>query len=277
MQLPDYLNPFTKNGFLPMLAFDHRASFKKMLEKEYGREVSDAEVIALKQKIMAPLLEHASGVLIDQDYGLPAYKALSSTLPFLLPMEKSGYVDTLGERTTELMYGAESLLNDGAQGAKLLLYSNKNLPSWKMQLETAKRALDDAKAHTLPFFLELVLYEAHDTKPGTIAETLAEAIKEGVIPDVWKIPYPGSKELCDEVQRIVGDTPWILLTGGSSYEEFAKQYEEAVASGARGFLAGRALWQDAVTLCADEAACDAFIEQTLVDRFLQLLSISKHS
>ncbi len=272
-ELTTRLASLTNNGTYHILAFDHRGSFKKMMQAHATDPVTDEQVIELKKAIIKPLQNHFSGVLIDQDYGLPAYRALSATTPFLLPTEKTGYVDTNGERVTELQYTGASIVENGGHAMKILIYANKNIPTWTIQMETCKKAYEDAHANNLPLFLEFVLYEANGVNSGDINEVLKHAQSNAVMADVWKIPYPGSEEMCEETTEVVGATPWVLLTGGSSFEDFLSQYKIAKSKGASGFVAGRALWQEACELWMKPDELKTFLEVTLVERFAALKSV----
>ena len=100
--MPD-LAPFLKDGKFLMLALDHRGSFKKLMNPEDEKAVTDQQAIDLKREIINSVKDQMSGVLIDPDYGLPAYN--EKTKPFLLPVEKTGYEAQAGERLTKLEYG----------------------------------------------------------------------------------------------------------------------------------------------------------------------------
>jgi tagatose-1,6-bisphosphate aldolase len=265
---------FEKDGMLPMLAFDHRGSFEKAMKAAYpDTEVTLDEMIALKQKIIASVETLCSGMLIDQDMGLPAYKKLNCQTPFLLPMEKTGYTDEAGERLTELMYSPESLQECGAQGAKVLLYSNHNLPSWEKQLATAQRAIESTQGVHLPLFLEFVNYDANGIVSGTVVENVKTAIQADIKPTVWKVAYPGSREECRKMTEICSDTRWVVLTGGGTFEEFVERYQIAVEEGARGFLAGRALWAEACDFYRDKEKLEQFLSVVLPERFRELVAI----
>ncbi len=264
------LTPFlNENNRMEMLAFDHRGSFKKTMT-EHNNTITDQDVVALKKKIIAASVPYVSGILIDQDYGLPAYKELGVEKPFLLPLEKTGYTDTAGERITEILYTPESLKEVGALGAKLLLYTNPNVPSWVTQMSTAKKMIQVCKDAGIPIFLEFVLYTANNVAPGTVAENVEKAIADGVYPDVWKIPYPGSKEECQKVTTMVGDTPWILLTGGGTFDDFLLQNSTAKDSGCLGFLAGRSIWSEACSLFDKKEELDIFLNNVVSSRYKNL-------
>lgn len=265
------LDIFKRGNTFPMLAFDHRSSFVKLLKGTMSEEPSLEQVISIKKDILQALAPYMSGTLVDEDYGLPALKSMHSLVPYLLPLEKTGYTDKLGERITEILATPQELIRKGADGAKLLLYTNHHLPSWKAQVKTAQNQAFLCKQANIPFFLEFVLYSANDIQSGTVFETVKKAIEDGVTCDVWKLPYPGNKEECEKVNSLVGETPWVILTGGTTFEEFQKEYQIAKQSGCAGFLAGRALWQEVGSLWRDGVHYRDFLQEELPRRFKSLL------
>jgi sulfofructosephosphate aldolase len=71
-------------------------------------------------------------------------------------------------------------------------------------------------------------------------------------PTVYKaqVPgcLPGRLELAEEFSRRLTERiaqPWVVLSNGVQAEDFAGAVRRAVAGGASGFLAGRAIWADA--------------------------------
>lgn len=265
------LDVFQKGKVFPMLAFDHRGSFVKLLTGT-GEEPSRDFIIKIKRDILQALVPYISGTLIDEDYGLPALQSMHSLVPYLLPLEKTGYTDKQGERITEILTTPKQLIEKGAQGAKLLLYTNHNVSSWNAQIKTAKNQAYLCKEANLPFFLEFVLYEMDTIKPGTVYETVEKAIQDGVTCDVWKLPYPGNELECQKITALVGNTPWIVLTGGTTFGQFEKQYHIAKKAGCSGFLAGRALWQEVGELWRDEVKYRDFLQNELPNRFKKLIA-----
>ncbi len=151
----------------------------------------------------------------------------------------------------------------GAAGVKLLVYFNPNVHSAFIQLETAKRVLNDAHTQNMPLFLEIVTYNA--TSDDIVVKSVEMFLKNGIKPDVFKLEYPKSEDNCKKVTQMLGETPWILLTRGETFETFTQQLQIAVKNGCRGFLAGRGLWQDIFKL--SEAEKDTFLQETLPKRF----------
>jgi tagatose 1,6-diphosphate aldolase len=265
---------FKKNGAFLMLALDHDESFRKMINPADPKPVSLDEVINLKKDILTPLVHHMSGILLDSEYGLPAYSAIAEVgkPPFLLRLEKSGYEGVETERYTKIAYSSAQLKERGAQGVKLLLYFNPYSPSRDAQTKVALDACLDARSAGLPIFVEIVTYNIPGEvvpRSSLILSSLHTLTKAGVVPDVWKLEFPDDKpSVCAEITSHVGTTPWILLTRGVTFEVFKEQMKKGKASGAVGFLAGRALWQEVGSYKGEERM--HFLSETLPSRFKEL-------
>ncbi len=264
---------FQNNGKYLMLALDHRGSFRKYISQTNPEEVSVDDLIKTKAMIIESVQDQFSGVLIDAEWGLPGYK--SKAKPYLLPLEKSGYTDKEGDRLTELGYTAKQLKEMGAGGTKLLLYFNPESVTCNQQIKTAKQALDDSQKNEMPFFLEIVTYgneELGKSRSEWVLRSVQMLIDENIIPDVWKLEYPGDLDSCYKITELVGETPWILLTRGDSFVHFEKQLQDAVTAGAVGFLAGRALWQEIGDYQTDEEKQN-FLNTVVADRFRKISKI----
>lgn len=269
------LSQFTKNGNFLMLAFDHRGSFKKLMDPQNPDQVTDQQAIELKREVITSVQDQFSALLIDQTIGLPAY--VNKTKPFLLPVEQSGYTEKLGERITEIEFSVDDLKADGAKGAKILLYFNPSVPSAKVQLHTARRVLQECRQKNFPLFLEIRVYkpdtgdELGDDLTDLVLSSVRMFLDSGINPHVWKLEYPGTKQACGQITQMVGHTPWIILTKGASFETFVTQLTEAASIGCQGFLAGRAVWQEVGGLKGD--AKDKFLQETLPSRFSKICQV----
>jgi sulfofructosephosphate aldolase len=258
----DNLDKFKSNGKFLMLALDHRGSIKKLINPGNPDAVTDEVVVQLKSEIIQGLADQFSGVLIDETFGLDACKEVCSIKPFLLPLEKSSHTGL-----TELEYSVEDLKSYGATGAKILIDFDPDSENVSKQLETAKKAAEEARVADFPLFLEIVTHS-----PDKVLESLQMFLDFGVEPDVWKLEFPGSFENCQQITGMVGKTPWILLTGGNSFEEFSTELQKAITGGAKGFLAGRALWQEVCKLEGEEKK--KFLETTLPERFKEIAAVA---
>lgn len=269
------LEQFQRDGKFLMLALDHRGSFKKLISPTDPDHVEKGAAIALKHDIMQSVHDLMSGVLIDPDYGLPAKQGIE--VPFLLPLEESGYSDEGGERLTRLVYSAAQLKDWGAGGAKVLIYFNPDLKSASQQLEAAQQALADAQSVGLPLFLEIRVY---DLKSGDKVELVGDLLlrsltmflRAGIHPAVYKLEYPDNAQNCQKLTAMLKGIPWILLTKGASFDTFKFQLQEAMTNGAQGFLAGRAVWQEVGKLAGRER--QDWLHKTVRPRFEQINQIA---
>lgn len=270
------LEDFQKNGKYLMLALDHRGSFKKFVNKDSPDSATDADITRVKKMIIDSCYDDMSGILIDPDWGLPAYKGKDK--PYLLCIEKTGYVETEGERNNELMYSADELRKLGASGIKMLLYFNPDGDNCESQIDVAREALRQSADADLPFFLEPITYgkEAEIDRSTAVIRSVQMILDGGVRPDVFKLQYPGSPEACAKISEILNkaEIPWILLTGGENFDLFRERIRIAASYGAVGFLAGRAIWQE-IADCPDDESRLKFLSEVSKKRFKEVCEIAE--
>ncbi len=263
---------FQKQNKFLILALDHRKSLERVVKTE--------QIIGIKQDIISALKEQISGVLIDPVFGLTAYKNLGIDIPFLLPLEKSGYKEDANGRHTEIERTVGEIKSLGASGVKLLIYFNPFNGSAENQIKIAKQSIEDSKKNELPLFLEILTYTDIDddktiSKADLIMKSLQMFLDKGAVPDVFKLEYPDSADDCKRISELLGKTPWVLLSKGARFDDYKKQLKNAVAGGVFGFLAGRALWQELLDYQGQgqEQKKQEFLKNTLPTRFHQLSKI----
>jgi tagatose 1,6-diphosphate aldolase/sulfofructosephosphate aldolase len=93
----------------------------------------------------------------------------------------------------------------------------------------------------------------------------------GTHPDLLKLEWPGGAEGCRRVTQALGSVPWTLLSAGVAFEEFGERVRVALDNGASGFIAGRAIWGEAVTLVGEARV--AFLGETAVPRLAALCGL----
>lgn len=273
------IDTLSKHGRILMLALDHRGSLAKMLPASLSPKQRDSQMIEIKKALIDALLPYYSGVLLDPPIGLTGYHQLiqegKTLTPYLLCIERSGYSDADHERVTNLEYSVDALKGMGAAGVKLLLFYRPDGKTAASQRALAKRVFDDCRRYNLPFFLELLNYSLDDTPydPALLVpRSVSDFLTDGIYADVFKLEYPGNAASCREVTRTLGTTPWILLTKGASYEQFVAGLKTAISNGAKGFLAGRSIWQDMMKIPQENR--HDFIQDTVVKRFSEICSIA---
>ena len=114
-------------GVIAAAAMDQRGSLKSAIAKEKGvdkSEVTSKMLEEFKTAVTRVLTPHASAILLDPEYGLPAAAARSKNAGLLLAYENSGYDNTKPGRLPDLLdiWSARRLVAAGADCVKILLY-----------------------------------------------------------------------------------------------------------------------------------------------------------
>lgn len=270
------------SGVIAALAMDQRGSLRKALAKAGGKDesaVSDADLTAFKVAVAAKLTAHASAVLLDPLYGLPAAEARVRPSGLILAYEKSGYETSEEARLPALLpdWSAAKLKEAGADAVKVLVYHDPDGPD---EVNDAKRAFvrkvgQECREADVPFFLEPVTYGAGSPeelaagKPERVRRAVAEWTRPEYGIDVLKIEVPVPPSWLDaealasqEHRRKVlaafrsavdaATRPVIFLSAGVDMELFVRSLELAAESGARfnGVLCGRATWKGGIAAYA---------------------------
>jgi len=77
-------------GVIAAAAMDQRGSLKKALAKERGADVDDRMMEEFKSLVTEVLTPHASAILLDPEWGLPASKRRAKNAGLLIAYEKTG-------------------------------------------------------------------------------------------------------------------------------------------------------------------------------------------
>src|SRR5919109_5296612 len=119
------------HGVIAAAAMDQRGSLQKALGKEKGSPVGDREMEEFKSLVTEVLTPHASAILLDPEWGLPASKRRARNAGLLLAYEKTGYDKTGPGRLPDLLnhWSARRLKEAGADCVKILLYYTPSDPS----------------------------------------------------------------------------------------------------------------------------------------------------
>lgn len=284
-----------EKGIMAMCALDHRGSLKRMLNGEHPESVSYQAMVDFKLDLSQSLTPYASAILLDPVYGAPqavAANILPKNTGLLVSLEKSGYSGEPEARITDLLPGwsIRKVKKMGATAAKLLLYYRPEASVAEKQLGTVKRLADDCLAEDMLFVVEPMSYKVGEAeadsqnfarvKPQVVIETAKQITALPV--DVLKAEFPADSEYEKDEGRLAGfcdqlneasQTPWVILSAGVSFEFFHRQVKLACQAGASGFLAGRALWQEATQISSRQERL-AFLETTVAKRLESLTELA---
>src|SRR2546429_250876 len=120
-------------GRFTMIAMDQRGSLQKMLHPENPKAATYPEMEAVKLGVTEALAPHASGYLLDPQFGVaPTINrfVLPGRTGLLVALEQSGYEKKGNWRLTTLLDGwsVEKVKRLGASAAKLLIFFNPDAP-----------------------------------------------------------------------------------------------------------------------------------------------------
>ena len=280
-------------GILAMCALDHRESLRRMLDEKHPDHVSYQAMVDFKLDLCQILAPHASAILLDPIYG--AGQAISAgVLPkstgLLISLERSGYSGEAEARITDLLpdWNVRKIKKMGATAAKLLLYYRPDSNVAEKQLDTVKKLASDCLIEDMPFVVEPMSYKVGEGNPQDFAKIKPQLVIETArqitaLPiDVLKAEFPADLEyeknesrLLDSCHRLneASQVPWVILSAGVTFDLFYKQVEIACQAGASGFLAGRALWQEAAQASSRQERLE-FLETTVVKRLESLTQLA---
>lgn len=274
-------------GVIAAAAMDQRGSLKKALAKERGGEVTDAMLQEFKTLVAEVLTPHASAILLDPEWGLPASKRRARNAGLLLAYEKTGYDKTGPGRMPDLLdhWSVRRLKAAGADCIKILLYYTPFDPPEVNDRKHAwvERIGDECRANDVPFFLEFVGYEEGldekgfeyaTKKPEVVVASMAEFTKDRYGVDVMKVEVPVNLKFVEGARAYTGQKaysraealdwfrkaaavatrPFIYLSAGVSNAEFTEALELAAEAGVgfAGVLCGRATWKDGIPVYAKQ-------------------------
>ena len=279
-----------ERGVIAAAAMDQRGSLKKSLAKEKGvAEMPDSALEEFKILVTQVLTKHASAILLDPEFGLPASKKRNGK-GLLLAYEKTGYDAALPGRLPDLLdvWSVRRLKEAGADCIKILLYYTPFEKSAINDLKHAwvERIGDECRAHDIPFFLETVGYDVHGEdekglgyakrKPEIVTGSMEEFGKERYGVDVLKVEVPIQMEFVAGTRAFKGEQaytraealehfrlaassthkPFIYLSAGVSNPVFIETLELAAESGTsfNGVLCGRATWKEGIPVYAKQGA-----------------------
>ena len=262
-----------KNGIIGALAIDQRGALRRML----GEDTPVEQLKTFKVLVSKYLTKYASSILLDSELGWKAAEARDKNAGLLVAYEKTGYDKTVPGRYPDLVenISVQRLKANGADAVKVLLYIDVDEDRTVNDVKEAfiERIASECKAEDMPFFLELVSYDAKVTdekeyaklKPRKVIEAMKLYSQERFGVDVLKVEVPVNMKYVEgfaenevlytkeeaaafyKEQSDATSLPFIFLSAGVSAQLFQDTLRFAKESGStfNGVLCGRATWAGA--------------------------------
>lgn len=252
------------SGTFAMLAIDQREALRGMRAEAVGRsvdEISDGALVDFKLEVIRTLSPLASAVLMDEEMAArPALEkgALEPGTGLVIAVDKlvgppgTAAKDTAIDRSVDLAFWKAT----GAVGAKFLAFWDPARPDGTRSM--VAEFVSMCRDADLAAVLEIIVDDPGGAGRFAVPETVASAAAwASQFPfDLYKaqVPYGGDSSVdadlirraCEQVTDRVG-RPWVVLSNGVSAENFPRAVQTACEGGASGFLAGRAIWEQAAT------------------------------
>ncbi len=254
-------------------------------------DVEYEEVAAVKGVLLEVLAPDASAVLLDPIWAHPHHlRKVPGHVGVLSTLEDHDFTLADGERRSHAIPGwsVAKIKRSGAQGVKVLAWYRPDVSTATRDHQDAFVAEvgRECREHELPFVLELLTYplpgedpngsDYARAKPQRVLDSVRHFGDSHFGVDLFKLEFPAELKAAeefaagafdgrcreavyalDEVRASLAEldeaspVPWVLLSAGVGPHEFAFNLELACLAGASGFLAGRAVWYDALEAYPD--------------------------
>lgn len=259
-----------RSGHIRTMAIDHPENYLALFDADLAA-VGFEEVVESKLAMVRVLAEHATSVLLDPVWSfgqavatgaLPGDVGLVSGIEDLYyrPGSSTGF-DT--ELRLKPGWDPGVLATLGADAAKLVVFHRDDQD--RAVVEQQHAVVADAAArcreHQLPLVVEPLWFPVGDED---VRDPAVQALRRRSVlaaarsfreagGDVMKVEFPvldltdldAAHAACAALDDAVAG-PWVLLSAGVTFEGFRTQLDVAADHGCSGFMAGRAIWGDAV-------------------------------
>lgn len=274
-----------ENGHFTMVALDQRPPLAQALAKVRGvpsDQVTFADMAAAKRMLVQALGTHASSMLFDPNFAMPAaIDVLPPRTGLIVTLEEHRAVDVPGGRLSRSIdnWNVEKIRRIGGDAVKVLVWYRPDAGPEVLahQQDYVRSVGAECRRHDIPYVLELLVYpftgsashttgyvESPDKRAAHVIDSVREFAKPEYGVDLFKLESPipasslpamdGGREAMEASKHFeaIGEIcaeagiPWVLLSAGASTEKFELVLRYSYAAGAQGFLAGRTIWLDAV-------------------------------
>jgi tagatose 1,6-diphosphate aldolase/sulfofructosephosphate aldolase len=271
-----------------IIAMDQRNTLRRMFAAA-GHDASDDDLRTAKADVARVLTPAASGLLSDPTYGVPAIThahALAPGCGLLIAAEPAERRTYQGEPRThrDPALNAQWVLDQGGDAFKffLQLRADRDRPAGTPDLvaeglAVVQEIIDDCRATGVPVVIENLIYPLPGEEPTSQnrEDAIIEAARalDDLDIDLLKLEYPGSPEGCRRLAKVL-TRPWAVLSAGVPFDQFTGIIKIAAdEGGASGFIAGRSVWREVVSLAGrDREEFLTTVARPRLDRLVEVAS-----
>jgi len=271
-----------------IIAMDQRNTLRRMFAAA-GHDASDDDLRTAKADVARVLTPAASGLLSDPTYGVPAIThahALAPGCGLLIAAEPAERRTYQGEPRThrDPALNAQWVLDQGGDAFKffLQLRADRDRPAGTPDLvaeglAVVQEIIDDCRATGVPVVIENLIYPLPGEEPTSQnrEDAIIEAARalDDLDIDLLKLEYPGSPEGCRRLAKVL-TKPWAVLSAGVPFDQFTGIIKIAAdEGGASGFIAGRSVWREVVSLAGrDREEFLTTVARPRLDRLVEVAS-----
>lgn len=291
------------DGFLTMLAVDQRPPIERLVAEARGERVArPGDVADVKRLLVDVLAPEASAVLVDPLVGYDAARdRLDPHRGLLLTLEHAVFDEEPGGRRSGPIPGwnVETIAAAGADGVKVLAWYRPDADDAvrEHQVRWAASVGEECRRLDLPYVLELLVYPMEgrpefddvEGRAGAVLESVRTFADPVVGVDLFKLESPVPPGLLAPPDTPEGrrhqrhfraldeacGRPWVVLSAGAGRTDFLRVVEHAATAGASGYLAGRAIWHQALSPFPDLEACRGLLTTTSVPFARELTALTR--
>lgn len=284
-------------GHIRTMAIDHPENYLALFDDDLDA-VDFAEVVESKLDMVRVLARHATSVLVDPVWSfgqgiasgaIPGDVGVISGIEDLYyrPASATGF-DT--ELRLKPGWGPDVLAALGADAAKLVVFHRQDQDPGVVARQHAvvAQVAAQCRAHQLPLVVEPLWFPVGEedladpavraTRRASVLSAARSFREAGA--DIMKMEFPvldltdldAAHDACAALDEAVSG-PWVLLSAGVTFEGFRTQLDIAADHGCSGFMAGRAIWGDAVgRMDAQARARGAALAARRLDELAEVLA-----